>query len=118
MANIDAKVVQAYDLNDLANTTYSHNFGEGIAVKKDIGQLTLNELEGLDAQMWLMSPSCQPYTVIGKQKGVEDPRALSFIHVIGKEGLGGMKADKRPKWVLIENVAGFEVSLYAQSARH
>jgi tRNA (cytosine38-C5)-methyltransferase len=60
-----------------------------------------------------MSPSCQPYTVLNPDaKGASDKRAQSFIHIIGTvlPQLVAMKEEREPEYMLIENVAGFEVS--------
>lgn len=44
-------------------------------------------------------------------KGAEDPRAQSFIHLM-EDALPELVAlGKEPKYMLIENVAGFEVRL-------
>lgn len=55
-----------------------------------------------------MSPPCQPYTRIGLQQGSVDARAKSFLHLL--KVLGEMK--NKPKYILVENVKGFEVKLY------
>ncbi|XP_068091655.1 tRNA (cytosine(38)-C(5))-methyltransferase isoform X2 [Hyperolius riggenbachi] len=56
--------------------------------------------------MILMSPPCQPFTRIGLQGDVTDPRAKSFLHVL--EVLPRLQ--KTPKYILLENVKGFESS--------
>lgn len=53
-----------------------------------------------------MSPPCQPYTRTGRTQGSKDNRSKSFTYLIGL--LDQMK--NPPKWMLIENVKGFEVS--------
>ena len=79
----------------------------------DILTLSPLDLLLLDAQLWLLSPSCQPYTVLNPAaKGEADPRAASFLHII-KNILPVLYANSRaPKWMLIENVAGFEVRIW------
>ncbi|XP_072010322.1 tRNA (cytosine(38)-C(5))-methyltransferase [Engystomops pustulosus] len=56
--------------------------------------------------MILMSPPCQPFTRIGLQGDVSDPRAKSFLYVL--EILPRLQ--KTPKYILLENVKGFESS--------
>jgi len=56
--------------------------------------------------MWLASPPCQPYTRQGLQKGSQDERAKSFLFLLNSIP----KLEKPPKYILIENVKGFEVS--------
>ncbi|KAM4705617.1 tRNA (cytosine(38)-C(5))-methyltransferase isoform 2-T2 [Rhinophrynus dorsalis] len=56
--------------------------------------------------MILMSPPCQPFTRIGLQGDVSDPRAKSFLYVL--DILPRLK--KQPSYILLENVKGFESS--------
>lgn len=76
----------------------------------DISTLDADELASHRADLWLMSPSCQPYTVLNPlAKGAEDPRAKSFIHII-EDILPRMASNgSHPQYMIIENVAGFEV---------
>ena len=72
--------------------------------------LTAKELAELQADLWLLSPSCQPYTVLNPlAKGAADPRALSFIHLIEDVLPELVSMERNPKYMLVENVAGFEV---------
>lgn len=77
----------------------------------DISTLSADELGDLRADLWLLSPSCQPYTVLNPlAKGAEDPRARSFLHLM-EVVLPSLAAQQRhPRYMLIENVAGFEVN--------
>ncbi|XP_075683715.1 tRNA (cytosine(38)-C(5))-methyltransferase isoform X2 [Rhinoderma darwinii] len=56
--------------------------------------------------MILMSPPCQPFTRIGLQGDVSDPRAKSFLYVL--EILPRLQ--NAPSYILLENVKGFESS--------
>ncbi|XP_073437981.1 tRNA (cytosine(38)-C(5))-methyltransferase isoform X3 [Dendrobates tinctorius] len=56
--------------------------------------------------MILMSPPCQPFTRIGLQGDVSDPRAKSFLYIL--EILPRLQ--KPPRYILLENVKGFETS--------
>ncbi|KAI8142892.1 S-adenosyl-L-methionine-dependent methyltransferase [Fennellomyces sp. T-0311] len=53
-----------------------------------------------------MSPPCQPYSRLGLQKGSQDARSRSFLHLL--RVLEEMT--HRPKYILVENVKGFEES--------
>ena len=76
----------------------------------DISSLSAPLLAGYNAALWLMSPSCQPYTVLNPDaKGAEDPRAKSFIHLIEDVLPNLVAMERHPKYMLVENVAGFEV---------
>jgi tRNA (cytosine38-C5)-methyltransferase len=68
-----------------------------------------DELEVFNANMWLASPACQPYTVLGLGKGAADPRAKSFIHLIEEILPVMVERQRQPEYILVENVAGFEV---------
>ncbi|KAG8963991.1 hypothetical protein FRC03_002329 [Tulasnella sp. 419] len=106
-------VVAAYDWDPSACTVYDFNYGIGISRRADISRLTASELSIHDAKLWLLSPSCQPYTVLNPNaQGHNDPRAASFIHIIDHilPKLHHDHLEAVPKWILIENVAGFETS--------
>jgi len=106
-AGIEATVVQAFDINTNSNKVYHHNFNIK-PNQKSIDALSVQEIEKLDASVWLMSPPCQPYTRQKQalQQGSKDQRAKSFLHLL--EILEGLKG--KPSFMLIENVVGFEVS--------
>jgi tRNA (cytosine38-C5)-methyltransferase len=76
----------------------------------DISTLTASTLASYDANLWLMSPACQPYTVLNPNaQGAADPRAKSFLHLI-RDVLPELAVlGKHPTHLLIENVTGFEV---------
>lgn len=79
-------------------------------VQADISKLTATELAELDAKLWLLSPSCQPYTVLNPEaKGATDPRAKSFIHLMHNVLPELVSMKRHPSHLLVENVAGFEV---------
>lgn len=104
-ARKDAVVVAAFDVNPLANAVYEYNHGLR-PIPTDIGSLSARALDAYRADTWVLSPPCQPYTRQGHQRGSEDPRAESFIKLLEKlEGL-----DHKPKYLLVENVVGFEES--------
>ncbi|OAJ39011.1 hypothetical protein BDEG_22894 [Batrachochytrium dendrobatidis JEL423] len=104
-AAIDAKVVAAFDINPQANACYNHNFGLE-PVEKSIQDLNPKELERYDANCWLMSPPCQPYTRTGKQLDDKDARAQGFLFLL--DTLSQMASP--PMYIFIENVANFEQS--------
>ncbi|XP_063093948.1 tRNA (cytosine(38)-C(5))-methyltransferase isoform X4 [Cavia porcellus] len=56
--------------------------------------------------MILMSPPCQPFTRIGLQGDMTDRRTNSFLHVLDILP----RLQKLPRYILLENVKGFEVS--------
>ncbi|CBZ54130.1 putative DNA methyltransferase 2 [Neospora caninum Liverpool] len=59
-----------------------------------------------EADVWLLSPPCQPYTRGGKREDLHDPRARGLLNLLDcLERL----ADP-PKLLFLENVRGFEES--------
>ncbi|XP_031224908.1 tRNA (cytosine(38)-C(5))-methyltransferase isoform X2 [Mastomys coucha] len=56
--------------------------------------------------MILMSPPCQPFTRIGLQGDMTDPRTRSFLYILDILP----RLQKLPNYILLENVKGFEVS--------
>ncbi|XP_028289356.1 tRNA (cytosine(38)-C(5))-methyltransferase isoform X2 [Parambassis ranga] len=56
--------------------------------------------------MILMSPPCQPFTRIGLQGDIADPRTKSFLYILDILP----RLCRRPRFILLENVKGFETS--------
>ncbi|NXE75204.1 TRDMT methyltransferase, partial [Cochlearius cochlearius] len=101
-----AEVVAAVDVNTLANEVYKHNFPSTPLWAKTIEGITLKEFDRLSFDMVLMSPPCQPFTRIGLQGDVSDPRTKSFLYILDILP----RLQKLPKYLLLENVKGFESS--------
>ncbi|NXX94051.1 TRDMT methyltransferase, partial [Centropus bengalensis] len=101
-----AEVVAAVDVNTLANEVYKHNFPNTPLWAKTIEGITLKEFDRLSFDMILMSPPCQPFTRTGLQGDVSDPRTRSFLYVLDILP----RLQKLPKYLLLENVKGFESS--------
>lgn len=101
-----AEVVAAFDLNEVANDTYEHNFGLK-PMQVNVGKIRPRQLDGYSADLWMLSPPCQPYTRKGLRKDSEDGRAESFLEIL-TDILPAMK--KMPRYLIVENVVGFETS--------
>ncbi|NXP47007.1 TRDMT methyltransferase, partial [Heliornis fulica] len=101
-----AEVVAAVDVNTLANEVYKYNFPRTPLWAKTIEGITLKEFDRLSFDMILMSPPCQPFTRIGLQGDVSDPRTKSFLYILDFLP----RLQKLPKYLLLENVKGFESS--------
>ncbi|EIW86233.1 S-adenosyl-L-methionine-dependent methyltransferase [Coniophora puteana RWD-64-598 SS2] len=108
----NAQLIRAYDWDQSACQVYTANHGPSIVSRTDISKLTANELAALGADIWFMSPSCQPYTVLNpnRARGALDPRAQSFLHVIDDVLPTLCEEGKQPRYLLVENVAGFQDS--------
>jgi len=98
-------VVGAFDVNPNACDAYEMNHGVR-PVMKSLVSVPLATLEKYDADAWVMSPPCQPFTRQGLKLDVDDGRAESFMRLV--DCMGDMKA--RPKYIFVENVVGFETS--------
>lgn len=94
------QIVAAFDIDHAANRTYEYNYGYK-PMTKDIMGLKVNDLAKLEAELWTMSPPCQPFCKLGNSRDLDDPRCRSFIHLMT------MAKELRPAAVLIENVPGF-----------
>eukprot|EP00884_Botryococcus_braunii_P002845 jgi/Botrbrau1/12561/Bobra.0169s0096.1 len=100
-----AEVVGAFDINDLANDVYEHNF-KFRPKQGTLSSITAAQLDRYAAEIWMLSPPCQPYTRRGARRDADDPRASSFLHLISL--LQHLKVP--PEYILVENVVGFEGS--------
>ena len=92
-----------------------------------IEKLSRKVLADLNADIWVMSPPCQPHTRQHSNHAVEeelsDPRSRSFLHLLGlldemaaEDANGDSGSSSLPKLILLENVVGFESS--ASCARY
>uniref|UniRef100_A0A8D2DK64 tRNA (cytosine(38)-C(5))-methyltransferase n=1 Tax=Sciurus vulgaris TaxID=55149 RepID=A0A8D2DK64_SCIVU len=79
---IPAQVVAAVDVNTVANEVYKYNFPHTQLLAKTIEGITLEEFDKLSFNMILMSPPCQPFTRIGLQGDMTDPRTNSFLYIL------------------------------------
>ncbi|KAK7328128.1 hypothetical protein VNO77_22224 [Canavalia gladiata] len=104
-AQVDAQVVEAFEINDTANDVYQHNFGHR-PFQGNIQCLTAADLDKYGADAWLLSPPCQPYTRQGLQKDTGDARAFSFLQIL--ELMPSLL--QLPSMIFVENVVGFETS--------
>eukprot|EP01132_Coremiostelium_polycephalum_P004336 gene4336-5427_t len=104
-SSIPFTVIQSFDINTNANANYLHTFNTKVN-PKNIESLTIKELESFNANAWLMSPPCQPFTRLGLQKDDQDNRTNSFFNLLDIL----TKMTTPPTYILIENVFGFEKS--------
>ncbi|KAM6953123.1 tRNA (cytosine(38)-C(5))-methyltransferase [Aplochiton taeniatus] len=110
-SGVAAEVVAAIDVNTTANEIYKHNFPNTPLRPKTIEGMTLEDFNKLAFDMILMSPPCQPFTRIGLQGDLSDPRTKSFLYVLNLLP----RLSKPPRYILLENVKGFETSSARES---
>ncbi|CBZ52043.1 putative DNA methyltransferase [Neospora caninum Liverpool] len=82
--------------------------GVPLTSTKSIDSYPASFYGAFEADLWLVSPPCQPFTRIGLQKGNADRRNASFLYLL--DVLCQLPHAQRPKYLLLENVVRFEVS--------
>jgi len=102
-----ADIVAAIDINQPAAAIYQRNFPHPYHIR-EIESLTHAQLSEYAADVWWMSPPCQPFTRRGKQRDLLDPRCRGLLHLI--DALAVCK----PWGIGLENVSGFVGSLAQQ----
>jgi hypothetical protein len=97
------EVAQAFDINTASNQVYQHNFSEHPSSSpsaKCINSLTRKMLDKHCADMWCMSPPCQPYTRNNNscKRDTADQRANALLHLL----LLLREVLHRPRYILLE----------------
>lgn len=94
---VSSKCDLAVDIDSKALLTYSKNF-KGTKVLQDIKDPHVRNAIVTDADIICAGFPCQPFSVVGKRKGVDDHRGTLFTYIIQ------ILHDKKPKAVFLENV--------------
>ncbi len=108
VAGCDVRVTAALDQDPEALESYRLNFPEHPIRRVDLERVTAWELTSLDAELWWLSPPCQPYCERGARRDLDDHRTRSLIHLM--DLLERIPPEKRPRHLALENVAGFVTS--------
>lgn len=90
-------IVWANEIDKAACKTYRENFGDSYLVEADIRKIDVNSIPDFD--ILTAGFPCQPFSIVGKQKGFNDDRGTLFFEIQRI-----IKA-KQPKVILLENVA-------------
>jgi tRNA (cytosine38-C5)-methyltransferase len=132
--SVELQCCAALDHSDLCTAVYLHNHqprraqqdegndnlnnNKGNGRKKmrfpnktvRIETLTVEQLNEWKADVWMMSPPCQPHTRqhSNQEADLEDARSNSFVHLCNL--LSELAPDVKPAIILLENVVGFEAS--------
>lgn len=104
VAACGAPVVAAIDHDEAAHRTYTANF-EHPAHRLNLVSVRAERLARFEADLWWLSPPCQPFTVRGARRDVADRRCESLLHLLE------VLQQVRPTTVVLENVPGFEGSI-------
>lgn len=91
------QIVWANEIDKDAAKTYKYNFGTERLVEKDIGSVCTDDIPDFD--VLVAGFPCQPFSVLGKQKGFDDPRGQLFFEITR------IVRAKQPQVVFLENVA-------------
>lgn len=104
--------------NRYALNIFARVFERAKGQQQDISKVTASEIAVLGASVWLLSPSCQPYTDLNRNKKESlDPRAASFLHLMGSVLQDLVHSCSQPRFVFVENVPGFKARLYHRMIR-
>lgn len=99
-----AAVVSAVDINRQALEIYRRNFPHPAATAT-IESLSPSTLREWQADLWWISPPCQPFTRRGRRRDYTDTRTQSFLGILTR------LREATPQYVAIENVPGFQGSI-------
>ncbi|RUS32813.1 S-adenosyl-L-methionine-dependent methyltransferase [Jimgerdemannia flammicorona] len=105
LSGVLGEVVSSFDVNTVGNEVYRHNFNKD-PNNTSIDTLSAKDIDRYQANCWLMSPPCQPYTRGGKMLDDQDPRAKALLHLIDILP----KLSQPPEYIFLENVLNFETS--------
>lgn len=110
---------RAMEVDDTCCEVYTEQFKAGCqrgvraqelwhqpAAANEVWRCSIDKLpdEAFDgADLWLLSPPCQPFTRTGKQKGLDDSRCAALLRIL--EALPRLRHP--PKALLLENVEQF-----------
>ncbi len=103
--DLNISIEYAFDQNENALAVYNANFSKK-AQKFNLEKFDADMLDSLNIDFLWMSPPCQPYTIKGNRKDIEDSRSKSFLKVI--EAIFTCK--QPPVYIGLENVEYFKNS--------
>jgi DNA (cytosine-5)-methyltransferase 1 len=105
VAGAGGRVVGALDQSPMALDVYRLNFPQHRARQADLERVSAAELADFGADMWWLSPPCQPYSVRGRRQDMIDPRARSLARIMAV--FTEIPEDRLPLHLALENVVGF-----------
>lgn len=89
-------IVWANEIDKDAAATYNHNFNEKVLIEKDIKEIDVRGIPDFD--ILAAGFPCQPFSIVGRQKGFKDPRGNLFFEIARVVDV------KRPQVIFLENV--------------
>lgn len=91
------EIVWANEFDRDAAKTYRHNFGPNHLVEADVRSIDPCTIPDFD--VLVAGFPCQPFSIMGRQKGFRDPRGTLFFEI------ARVAEAKLPKVIFLENVA-------------
>ncbi|MEM7479570.1 MAG: DNA cytosine methyltransferase [Acidobacteriota bacterium] len=111
-----AEVAAAVDISEPALRAYRYNFPTHRTLTRTIESLQGDDLAAYEADLWWLSPPCQPFTRRGLGRDLDDPRSAGLLRIL--DLLADDRFDAlRPRYLALENVGGFETSRAAKRLR-
>ena len=90
------KIVWANEFDRDAAITYRSNFPNALLIEEDIRKVKSDSIPDFD--ILVAGFPCQPFSIVGKQRGFDDPRGNLFFEI------ARILDRKRPAVVFLENV--------------
>ena len=100
------RIVASIDINTNTSAIYRHNFPATAHLNRNICGIAAQDLDRLRADVFVLSPPCQPFTRQGLRRDNLDRRTDSFFHLMSLLS----EMEHPPQFLLAENVQGFESS--------
>ncbi|MEM6930243.1 MAG: DNA cytosine methyltransferase, partial [Myxococcota bacterium] len=98
------EVIAAVDHDEAAHRAYTANFDHP-AHRLNLASVRDERLARFEVDAWWMSPPCQPFTVRGRRRDVDDPRCGALLRLV--DAIPAV----RPRRIGLENVPGFAGSI-------
>ncbi len=108
VAGSAVQVAGALDQSGISLAVYRQNFPGHPAGQADLEKISAEKLAAYAADLWWLSPPCQPYSVRGRQRDLADPRARSLARLL--ELFSAWPEVSLPRYLALENVTGFASS--------
>lgn len=72
----------AIDINSNANRVYDYNHSNCDLLQRNLESINENDFNEWAIDLLAMSPPCQPFSRLGRQKDLNDCRTNSFVHLM------------------------------------
>lgn len=99
----ESEVRLALDISRPAQAVYERNFASEYRICA-LESIKADQLATVEADVWWMSPPCQPFTRKGNLRDWTDHRTAALRNLLA------LLPQIRPDWLVLENVVGFETS--------